>query len=157
MNEYSFALYVFDEMCQMGTPVNDYTSNIAINCYCCMKRVDLGFATIGFFLKKGYEPNVTTFSTLVKGLFLDVKVADVVKLFKKVLDLRLCKPGDVLILTVIEGLCKAGQIFPAHDLIRRLERTRLKPGVKAYNALIDGLCKTGRVDDAFHLFSKMRD
>ncbi|KAL0413925.1 UNVERIFIED_CONTAM: putative pentatricopeptide repeat-containing protein, mitochondrial [Sesamum radiatum] len=74
MKQYSIALNVFDEMRQLGIPVNQWTMNIAINCYCLLHRVDFGFAILGSFFKLGYEPDVTTFNTLIKGLFLDDKV-----------------------------------------------------------------------------------
>ncbi|KAL8479327.1 hypothetical protein ACS0TY_026263 [Phlomoides rotata] len=83
MNHHPVALSVFDKMRRMYVPIDQYTFNIAINCYCLLNRVDLGLAILGIILKSGYEPNVTTFSTLIKGLFLDHKVTEALKLFKK--------------------------------------------------------------------------
>ncbi|KAL7106344.1 hypothetical protein ACP275_07G106900 [Erythranthe tilingii] len=107
MKQYSVALKLFDEMRQWGAPVNVYTMNILINSCCHLRGVDFGFAIFGSFLKHGYEANVTTFNTLLKGLFLDGNVAEAEKLFKKILTLKLCEPDDVTILTAIDGLCKA--------------------------------------------------
>ncbi|KAI3470238.1 hypothetical protein Pfo_026901 [Paulownia fortunei] len=132
MKNYSVALSLFDEMRELGAPVND-------------------------FFKLGYKPNVTTFNTLIKGLFLDDKLVEAEKLFEKLLSQKLCEPNDVTILTVINGLCKAGHTVTACYLLRVLEKTRCQPNVKAYNAFIDSLCKDGMVDDALQLVSKMTD
>ncbi|KAL8482764.1 hypothetical protein ACS0TY_025708 [Phlomoides rotata] len=155
MKHHSVALYVFDEMRRIGAPVNEYTFNIAVNCYCLVNRVDFGFGILGVMFKSGNKPDVTTFGTLLKGLFLDDKVAEAEKLFKKLLVLKICEPNDVMILTVINGLCKAGETIPALELLHLLEKTRWKPNVYAYSTLIDGLCKGGMVDEALHLLSQM--
>ncbi|KAL0289936.1 UNVERIFIED_CONTAM: putative pentatricopeptide repeat-containing protein, mitochondrial [Sesamum angustifolium] len=148
MKQYSVALNLFDEMHQLGTPVSEYTLTIVINCYCLLNRVDFGFAILGSFFTRGYEPNVTTFTTLIKGLFWDDKVIEAEKLFKKLLALRLCVPNEVMILTVINGLCKAGHTLTAYDLLGLFEKTTWKPNVKSYNTVIDSLCKDRMVDEA---------
>ncbi|KAL7106396.1 hypothetical protein ACP275_07G110900 [Erythranthe tilingii] len=121
MKRYSVALKLFDEMRQWAAPVDQYTMTILINCCCLLKRVDFGFAIFGVFFKLGHKPDVTTFNTLLKGFFLDGNVAEAEKLFKKVLTLNLCEPDDVTILTAIDGLCKAGRVHTARDLLLLLE------------------------------------
>ncbi|KAK4394071.1 putative pentatricopeptide repeat-containing protein, mitochondrial [Sesamum angolense] len=122
MKQYPVALHLFDEMCKWGTPINEYTMNIVTNCYCLLNRVDFGFAILGSFFKRGYEPNVTTFNTLIRGLFLDDKVIEAEKLFKKLLTLKLCEPNEVTVLTVINGLRKAGHTLTAYDLLGLLRK-----------------------------------
>ncbi|KAL0413957.1 UNVERIFIED_CONTAM: putative pentatricopeptide repeat-containing protein, mitochondrial [Sesamum radiatum] len=157
MKQYSIALNLFDKMRQKGTPVNEYTLTIVINCYCLLNRVDFGFAILGSFFKRGYEPNVTTFTTLIKGLFLDDKVIEAEKLFKKLLALRLCEPNEVMVLTVINGLCKTGHTLNAYDLLGLFEKTTGKPNLYAYTTVIDSLCKGRMVDEALQLLAKMID
>ncbi|KAK4478172.1 hypothetical protein RD792_017454 [Penstemon davidsonii] len=108
MKQYSAALSMFDKMCELGVPVDKYTMNIAINSYCLVNRIYFGFAILGSFFKRGYEPGTTTSNTLLKGLFLEKKVAEAEKLFKKLLRQKICDPNDVMFLTVINGLCKTG-------------------------------------------------
>ncbi|KAH6831035.1 hypothetical protein C2S53_006801 [Perilla frutescens var. hirtella] len=98
------SVYLFDEMRRAGALVNEYTVSIVINCYCLLKRVHFGFALMDIFFRFGFEPNVTAFGNLIRGIFLDSEVADPVKLSKKLLNLRLCEPNDVMILTVVDGL-----------------------------------------------------
>ncbi|KAL2230321.1 UNVERIFIED_CONTAM: putative pentatricopeptide repeat-containing protein, mitochondrial [Sesamum indicum] len=157
MKKYSVTLNVFDEMRQSGAPVDEYTLTIVINCYCLLNRVDFGFAILGSFFKCGYKPDVTTFNTLIKGLFLGDKVVEAEKLFKKLLTLKICEPDEVTILTVINGLCKAGHTLTAYDLLGLFEKTSFKPDVKTYSTVIDSLCKDRMVDDALQLLAKMID
>ncbi|KAL8476548.1 hypothetical protein ACS0TY_029014 [Phlomoides rotata] len=155
MEEYTVALSMFDEMRHSSFPVDEFTMNIIINCCCRLNRVDFGFAVMGSFLKKDYKPDVTTFSTLLQGLFLGGKVAEAEALFKKVLVFKLCQPNDIMILTVINGLCKSGQTLAARSLLREFEKSSYKPGVKAYNAVIDGLCRDRMIGDGLHLLPEM--
>ncbi|KAL0414043.1 UNVERIFIED_CONTAM: putative pentatricopeptide repeat-containing protein, mitochondrial [Sesamum radiatum] len=155
MKNYTVALYLFDRMRQLGVPVDEITMNIAINCYCLLNRVDFGFAILGTFFKQGCKPIVTTFNTLIKGLFLVGEIAEAEKLFKKLLSEKLCEPNEVTLLIVLNGLSKAGHILAARDLLGHFENMSCKPNVKAYNAVIDGLCKHNMADDALHLSSRM--
>ncbi|KAL0456577.1 UNVERIFIED_CONTAM: putative pentatricopeptide repeat-containing protein, mitochondrial [Sesamum latifolium] len=157
MKQYPVALYLFDEMCKWGTPINEYTLNIVINCYSLLNRVDFRFAILGSFFKRGYEPNVTTFNTLIKGLFLDDKIVEAEKLFKKLLTLKLCVLDEFTILTVINGLCRAGHTLTACDLLGLFEKTSFKPNVYSYTTVIDSLCKDRMVDEARQLLAKMID
>ncbi|KAK4406258.1 hypothetical protein Sango_0632300 [Sesamum angolense] len=157
MKQYRVALNIFDEMRQSDAPVDGYTWTVVINCYCLLNRVDFGFAILGSFLKRGYEPNVCTFNPLIKGLFLDDKVVEAEKFFKKLLTLKLCEPNEVTIFTVINGLCKAGHTLTAYDLLGLFEKTSCKPNVFSYTTVIDSLCKDRMVDNALQLLAKMID
>ncbi|KAG8382372.1 hypothetical protein BUALT_Bualt05G0070600 [Buddleja alternifolia] len=91
------------------------------------------------------------------------------KLFKKLLREKLCEPNEVTFLTVINGLCKAGQTLAARDLLmlilvdaffykRMVEEAEdvmttmmqrnVCPNIVTYNALIDGYCLRGHMDNA---------
>ncbi|KAL0377025.1 UNVERIFIED_CONTAM: putative pentatricopeptide repeat-containing protein, mitochondrial [Sesamum calycinum] len=157
MKQYPVALNVFDEMRQSGIPVNEHTMTVAINCYCLLNHIDFGFAILGSFFKCGYEPDVTTFNTLIKGLFLADRVIEAEKLFKKLLTLKLCEPNEVTILTVLNGLCKAGHTLTAYDMLGLFEKTSCKPNVYSYSTVINSLCKDRMVDEALQLLAKMID
>ncbi|KAL0289919.1 UNVERIFIED_CONTAM: putative pentatricopeptide repeat-containing protein, mitochondrial [Sesamum angustifolium] len=124
---------------------------------CLFDEMYFGFAILSSFFKRGYEPNVTTFNTLIKGLFLDDKVIEAEKLFKKLLTLKLCEPDEVTVLTVVNGLCKAGHTLTAYDLLGLFEKTSFKPNVYSYSTVIDSLCKDRMVDEALQLLAKMID
>ncbi|KAL0349870.1 UNVERIFIED_CONTAM: putative pentatricopeptide repeat-containing protein, mitochondrial [Sesamum radiatum] len=171
MKHYSVALYLFDKMRQLGAPVNEITMSIAVNCYCLLNRVDFGFAILGTFFKRGWEPDATTFNTLIKGLFLVGEIAEAEKLFKKLLSEKLCEPDEIMYLIVLNGLSKAGHTLAARDLLGFFENMSCKPNVYAYNTVIDGgkispdvwtfnilvdaFCKEGMVEEAENVLEIM--
>nr|AYM01009.1 pentatricopeptide repeat protein [Salvia miltiorrhiza] len=159
MKQYSLALHLIDEMLQRHVPVNHYTLNIAIDCYCRQKIPDFGFAILGIFFKRGYEPTVVTFNTLIKGLLLVGRIPEAAKVLWKVLVYQLCEPDEHMYSTTINGICKAVGSLKALEWLCLLEKEKgiCKLNVYAYNAVIDGLCKEGKVDDVLQLFSSLGD
>ncbi|KAH6815984.1 hypothetical protein C2S51_020804 [Perilla frutescens var. frutescens] len=124
--KYSVALNVFGEMRHLGIAVDAYTMNIVINCCSLLKRMD--FAG---------------------------EIAEAEALFKKILSFKLCDVNDVMILTVVNGLSKAGNSLTARDLLVAFGKTGYEANVRAYNAVLDGLSKHGMLDDALLLLSEM--
>lgn len=155
MGKYSDALSVYRNMLILGVAVDAYTMSIVINCFCLMYRVDLGFSIFGGFFKRGFLPNVTTFTTLLKGLFREDRIEEAQKLFKKIIRENLCEPNEVMYGTVIDGLCKIGNTGAAIDLLRVMERGKCRADNVVYNSIIDGLCKNKLVDEAFGLVNEM--
>ncbi|XP_071914368.1 pentatricopeptide repeat-containing protein At5g25630-like [Coffea arabica] len=150
---YSSVVSLFRDMCVQGIPVDEATLNIMINCCCVVGRVDLAFSTLSGFFKRGFVPNVVTFSTLLKGLFRDHKVPEAQELFKKIIKEKLCKPNETMLGIVIDGLCKAGNTQTAIDLLRAMEKRGrpCKPTAIIYNTVIDSLCKDKMVDEGLAL------
>ncbi|KAL6503533.1 hypothetical protein OROGR_025456 [Orobanche gracilis] len=116
------AIYLFKDICNLGVSVNEYTMTIAINCYCLSNRVDFGFSILGWFVKRGFIPNAFTFSTLLKGLFRGNRINEAQKLFMKMVKEGLCEPDVVTYGIVIDGLCKAGNIAMAIEILRVMEK-----------------------------------
>ncbi|KAL3630962.1 hypothetical protein CASFOL_023946 [Castilleja foliolosa] len=111
LKECSAAIYLFEDIsCNLGIYVDEYTMNIAINSYCLSNRADFGFSILGWFFKLGCVPNVITFSTLLKGLFRENKINEAQELFRKMVKEELCELSVVTYGTVIDGLCKAGNV-----------------------------------------------
>ncbi|XP_057780965.1 putative pentatricopeptide repeat-containing protein At1g12700, mitochondrial [Salvia miltiorrhiza] len=159
MRQYSLALHLIDEMLQRDVPVDHYILSIAIDCYCRLKKPDFGFAILGIFLKRGYEPTVVTFTILIKGLLLVGRIPEAAKVLWKLSVYRLCEPDEQTYNTMINGICKAVGSLHALELLCLLEKEKgiCKPDVYSYTAVIDRLCKEGKVDDALQLFSSLGD
>ncbi|KAL0283155.1 UNVERIFIED_CONTAM: putative pentatricopeptide repeat-containing protein, mitochondrial [Sesamum angustifolium] len=159
IHEVDGAVFLFRQMLRMRPQPSVVQFTKLLNIVVKMKQYPVAlhlFDEMGFF-KRGYEPNVTTFNTLIKGLFLDDKVIEAEKLFKKLLTLKLCEPNEVTVLTVINGLCKAGHTLTAYELLGLFEKTSFKLDVYSYSTVIDSLCKDRMVDDALQLLAKMID
>ncbi|KAL6501172.1 hypothetical protein OROHE_025035 [Orobanche hederae] len=155
LKEYAAAIYLLKDMCNLGVSVNDYTMNIAINSYCLSDRVDYGFSVLGWFFKRGFIPDVFTFSTLLKGLFRGNRINEVRELFRKIVREGLCELDVVTYGTLIDGLCKASNTAMAIELLRVMEKGSCKPNTHVYSMIINGLCKDGMIDSAFKLFDEM--
>ncbi|XP_059629779.1 pentatricopeptide repeat-containing protein At1g62914, mitochondrial-like [Cornus florida] len=158
MKHYSIVVSLYKEMRVLCISIDDYTMTIVINCYCHLNRVDFGFATLGDLFKRGHVPNVTTFTTLIKGLFLKDKFAEAMELFNKLLRGNEIEPDEIMYGTMINGLCKIGNTSMAIGLLRAMEKTKIfRANLVMYSIIIDSLCKDKMVDDALVLFSEMME
>ncbi|THG08224.1 hypothetical protein TEA_002201 [Camellia sinensis var. sinensis] len=146
----------FDDAFQ-GILFDIYTFNIAINCYCHLNQVHVGFSVFGCLFKRGFIPTVATFNTLINGLILEDKTHEAVELFKKLITSREIEPNVVMYGTIINGLCRIGNTIRAVSLIRIMEDGSYKPDTVVCNTIIDSFCKDRMVDDALKLFSKMNE
>ncbi|KAL0456646.1 UNVERIFIED_CONTAM: putative pentatricopeptide repeat-containing protein, mitochondrial [Sesamum latifolium] len=165
MKHYSVNLSLFDKMRRLGVPVDKITMSIAINCYCLLNRVDFGFGILGTFFKSGCEPNVTTFSTLIKGLFLvaghSLNARDLLGFFENMS----CKPDVYAYSAVIDGLCKDQMVDDAFILLSRMIDKGISPNVVTYNsiiqgfaiALMDGYCLGGQMGKAKRVLHSVED
>ncbi|KAG9131973.1 hypothetical protein Leryth_017178 [Lithospermum erythrorhizon] len=69
------------------------------------------------FLKRGYSLDVVTINSLIKGLFLEENVEKAVELFKKLIKDKLCEVDEVILSTILNGLCKCGNVVNAMILL----------------------------------------
>lgn len=152
LKEYSAAICIFREMCSLGISRNDYTSSIAINCYCLSNRVDYGFSILGWVFKRGFAPDAITYTTLLKGLLRENMIREAQELFKKMVLEELCELNVVTCGTVIDGLCKVGS-----TALRVLEKGSVKPNINVYSMVINSLCKNKLIDPALKLFDEILD
>ncbi|KAK6139686.1 hypothetical protein DH2020_026574 [Rehmannia glutinosa] len=157
LKEYSAAIRLFKDICNLGISVNECTMNIAINSYCLSNRVDYGFSILVWFYKRGCVLDDITFNTLLKGLFRENRINEAQELFRKILREGMCELSVVTYGTVIDGLCKAGNTAMAIELFRVMEKGSCKPNSHIYSTVIDGLCKDGMIDSAVKLFAEMTE
>ncbi|XP_027174279.1 putative pentatricopeptide repeat-containing protein At1g12700, mitochondrial [Coffea eugenioides] len=151
MKQYLVVLSLYRDMAELGCiPLNEYTLNIVINCYCFLGKVNFGFSIFGGFFKRGILPDTATFNTLLKGLFWEHKIHEAQALFKKIIYEKLCIPNEITYGTVIDGLSKAGNTSMAIQVLRFMEKGgRCRPHTAAYNTIIDGLCKDKMMDQHY--------
>ncbi|KAK6136000.1 hypothetical protein DH2020_030272 [Rehmannia glutinosa] len=141
LKEYSAAICLFKDICNLGISVNEYTMNIAIDSCCLSNRVNDGFSILGLFFKRGCVPDGFTFSSLLKGLFRENRIIEAQELFQKIVRERLCELDVVTYGIVVYGLCKAGNTAMAIELLRVMEKGSCKPNIHIYSSVIDSLCK----------------
>ncbi|KAL7147068.1 hypothetical protein ABFS83_06G083600 [Erythranthe nasuta] len=158
LKEYSASILLFNDICNLGVSVTEYTMSIAINSYCLSNRIDYGFSVLAMFFKRGCVPDSVTFNTLLKGLFRENRISEAQELFRKIVREGLCELTVVTYGTVIDGLCKSGNTAVAIELLRVMEKgSCCKPKINVYNMVIDSLCKNRGIESALNLFRETKE
>ncbi|PRQ33752.1 putative pentatricopeptide [Rosa chinensis] len=120
-----------------------YSLSIIMNCYSRLNRIGFSLSVLAQFFKFGLELNVTTFTTLIIGFFIQNKVAEAAAIFSKMVEAGI-QPNVVTFGTLIKGLCIKGNNVAAIQLLRKMEQGHCKPNVVVYNTIIDSLFKDAR-------------
>ncbi|KAL8238614.1 hypothetical protein R6Q59_015181 [Mikania micrantha] len=93
------------------------------------------------------EPNVVTYSTMIKGLCKFGNNVMAIGLLR-LMDERGCKPNVVAYSTIIDSLCKDKLIDDAFKLFKEMVFDKgIIPNVITYTSLIYGLCLSSRWDE----------
>ncbi|KAL8096584.1 hypothetical protein AgCh_037518 [Apium graveolens] len=155
MKEYSVGVSMFRDMCVLCVPVNIFTYNTVINCCCHLNRLDYAFSLLGGSIKRGFVPDVVTYSTLIKGLLSQDRPVEAEHMFKKLILFNEVQPNVVTYSIIIDGLCKTSNTLMAVKLFRNMGKKGCIPDTVTYSTLIDALCKDRHVDHALSLLSAM--
>ncbi|KAI9157514.1 hypothetical protein LWI28_023825 [Acer negundo] len=106
--------------------------------------------------KKGVEPNVITFSSLIDGHCKAGNVETAISLYLEMI-IKSLVPDVVAYTALIDGHCKDGNMKEALRLHKEMLEAGLTPNVFTISCLIDGLCKDGKISDAIELFLEKTD
>nr|XP_027071727.1 pentatricopeptide repeat-containing protein At1g62680, mitochondrial-like [Coffea arabica] len=171
MKQYLVVLSLYRDAAELGCiPLDEYTLNIVINCYCFLGKVNFGFSIFGGFFKRGILPNTATFTTLLKGLFWEHKIHEAQGLFKKIIYEKLCVPNKITFMekggrcrphtaaynTIIDGLCKDKMMDQALSLLHEMIEKGIAPNVITYSCLVRGLCNLSKWKDVEKLLTEMK-
>jgi pentatricopeptide repeat protein len=114
-------------------------------------------------MSKEHAPRVCTliffsFSILLKGLCNENKSQEAFELLRMMADNGdSCAPDAVSYTTVIDGLCKEGQVDNAYNLFCEMLGDGIDPDVMTCNSIIDGLCKAQEIYKAEATLQQMLD
>ena len=87
-----------------------YSLNILINCFCNLNQMGFSLSVLGKILKLGFEPDITTLNTLIKGFLHENRIAEATQLWRKLgeegncMEREACKPNAVVYSTIIDSL-----------------------------------------------------
>ncbi|KAL3753259.1 hypothetical protein ACJRO7_000625 [Eucalyptus globulus] len=171
MKHYSTAIRLIEQLPSLGVEGDVALLNILINCFCRLKRVDMGFSILGRIFKLGFHITVVTRNTLIDGLFIQGKTDQALRFLD---DMGRngpepdettynrqgamqggCRINSFTYNIVIDGLCKEGLITEALRLHESMSKKGIKPDVVTYTSLIHGLCNVGQMEDALILLEEM--
>ncbi|KAI9200447.1 hypothetical protein LWI28_008134 [Acer negundo] len=102
-------------------------------------------------MKRGFEPDLVTVTTLLRGLCLNGKVFIAIKVFDKMTEIRF-QSNESICRILINSLCKIHKIDFAIELRRRMIYAA---NVITYSVITHALCKDGSVDEAIKMFFEM--
>ncbi|CAK9135922.1 unnamed protein product [Ilex paraguariensis] len=106
----------------------------------------------------GVAPDTFTFNILIRGFSMNSKVDEGFRFFKEMKRFK-CDPDVVTYNTLVDGLCRAGKVKIAHNVIKGMLKKdlNLKPNVVSYTTLIRGYCGKQEIDEALDVFREMVD
>ncbi|KAM0048699.1 putative tetratricopeptide-like helical domain superfamily [Helianthus debilis subsp. tardiflorus] len=140
-----------------------YVFNIAINCFCHLKRVvflrdcvnDTLHQAIKFdrIVNNGFEPSVVSYRTLINGLCKSGDICSAVVLLQK-METSTCPTRIIQYSCVIDSLCKRKRLVEALKLFTEMKKKGVSPNVVTYTCLIHGLCSIHSWDEALELLSE---
>ncbi|XP_051137290.1 pentatricopeptide repeat-containing protein At5g65560-like [Andrographis paniculata] len=103
------------------------------------------------------RPDVSSYTTMIRGLCRAGMVVDAEKVFDEMTD---CK-NLVTFNVMIDGLCKNGLVAKAQRIVDQMVEsnsdsgTGCLPDVMSYTTLLDGYCKKGELKNAMRCFDEM--
>ncbi|KAM2612418.1 hypothetical protein TB2_032391 [Malus domestica] len=98
--------------------------------------------------------NVVSYNTLIRGLFENEKVDEVISVWGLMCE-KACVADTTTYGVLVHGLCKNGYLNKALQILKEAENARADLDAFAYSSMINGLCREGILDEAARLVGKM--
>ncbi|KAJ3676679.1 hypothetical protein LUZ60_004091 [Juncus effusus] len=137
---------LFDEMLHLGITPNLSTFNIFVKLRSFYpKQFDLAYSYIEKMIEFGFEPDSTTYSTLITGLCKTGRVEEAWGILDFMLTQN-CTPTVCTFTPIVQAYCSQGKIEEAKNLMIKMENLGFPPNTITYNILINALCKISRFD-----------
>ncbi|EYU20314.1 hypothetical protein MIMGU_mgv1a003025mg [Erythranthe guttata] len=117
-------------------------------------KVSLAWGYFGQIVIKSclVTPDVSTYTTIIKGLCNVGMIEDAEKVF----DEMTCGKNSITYNIIIDGFCKKGLVESARRIMDRMVADEgCLPDTVSYTTLIDGYCKKGEFKNAIMCFDEM--
>ncbi|KAL6204686.1 hypothetical protein ACLB2K_021953 [Fragaria x ananassa] len=154
LEHYDVVISLFKQMGLMGIPYDSPTLSILANCYCYLNQAQapgLGLSVLPHFFKLGLQPDVTTFTALIKVFLLQTAIEPktsnpkvnyldfALKMFHEMLHLRPL-PSVIPFNRILSQLVKLKQYSAFISLNRQMLLRRIVPDDYTLNILINCYC-----------------
>lgn len=118
-------------------------------------QLRLAFRFYRYMRKVGIPPTVASLNVLIKAFCKNsVTMEKAIHIFREMSN-HGCEPDSYTYGTLINGLCRFGNIVEAKELLQEMEKKGCSPSVITYSSLIHGLCQLNNVDEAMGLLEDM--
>lgn len=124
---------------------NSSISNMLVLAYANNSKTRLGVEAFQKAGDYGFKLLVFSCNPLLRALVKESEIGKLEFVYKEMIRRRI-EPNLYTFNMVIRGLCKAGKLEKAKDvIISDMKAWGISPNVVTYNALIDGYCKLGKM------------
>ncbi|XP_078151288.1 pentatricopeptide repeat-containing protein At2g01740-like [Carex rostrata] len=157
MNQLSLAFSFLGRLLKEGQRAKAATINPILKALCFENRIGEAIAIVIDKLPKlGSIPDVISYNILIKGLCSKGNTNLVLQLFFKMAKHGgEYEPSAITYNTVIDELCKVGELAKAFGLYKQMYLARIIPNTVTYTSLIDELSKKGEIEKAKELLHSM--
>ncbi|KAK2647002.1 hypothetical protein Ddye_022197 [Dipteronia dyeriana] len=131
--------------------------NILINGCVMSGRFEFAWNVFDEMLKRGLNPTVVTFGTLVYGLCSNSRLEEALKLKEDMTRVYNVRPNGHIYSSLIKGLCKVGELNSAIGLKQEMVRDKVELESGIYSTLISAMLKVGRKEEVSGIFEEMRE
>ncbi|KAJ6340402.1 hypothetical protein OIU77_008208 [Salix suchowensis] len=145
---------VFEEMEVQGFFVDKVMYTSLMKAHGKNKKMKMAMRVYFRMLKKGCDPDICTYNTLIHG-FLKMGLFDKAWVLWNLMSDMGIQPNEVTYNLMICYYCKQGKLDCAFDYFVRISDANVKLGMWIYNVLINGLCHQGYVGEAIQVFDIM--
>uniref|UniRef100_A0A9I9EMB0 Pentatricopeptide repeat-containing protein n=1 Tax=Cucumis melo TaxID=3656 RepID=A0A9I9EMB0_CUCME len=120
-------------------------------------QLKLAFRFYRDMRKMGIPPTVTSLNVLIKAFCKNSGTMDKAMHLFRTMSNHGFEPDSYTYGTLINGLCRFGNIVEAKELLQEMETKGCSPSVITYTSIIHGLCQLNNVDEAVRLLEDMKD
>ncbi|XP_014515199.1 pentatricopeptide repeat-containing protein At5g46100 [Vigna radiata var. radiata] len=104
----------------------------------------------------GFPPTVVSLNILIKALCKNKESVDSALLIFQEMSNHGCQPDSYTYGTLINGMCRLGNISEAKELFKEMKQKGFSASVVTYTSLIHGLCQSNNLDEAIELLEEMK-
>ncbi|XP_078446287.1 tetratricopeptide repeat (TPR)-like superfamily protein [Wolffia australiana] len=145
---------VFDELSSRNFKLNGHGYNICIHAFGSSNRLDLSLKLFKQMKEDGLSPDICTYNSLIRGLFLAAKGDEAIAVYEE-LKRSGHEPDRFTYHTLVHGCCKLHRLNDAVRIFEEFLQSGVLVETQTYNSLLDGLLKGKKLVDACQLFERM--
>ncbi|KAJ0716955.1 putative tetratricopeptide-like helical domain superfamily [Helianthus annuus] len=125
-----------------------------LNGYCKSLKIEEAIHMFHEVTRKGLNPDVIFYNTMIQGLFRVGRCGDACQLFDE-MQAQGQTPNEYTYGIILDGLCSNHQVEEALSLFHLVGDSKLNYNIVVYSILIDGAGKRGKLDIVRALFHEL--
>ncbi|VFR03406.1 unnamed protein product [Cuscuta campestris] len=145
---------IYGEMIDAGVVLNKVNVSNFVRCLCAFQKFEKAFCVIQEMMKKGFVPDVSTYSKVIGFLGNASKIDKAFMLFQEMKNNGLV-PDVYTYTMLIDCFCKSGFIQQARSWLDEMRSVGCMPNVVTYTSLLHAYLKQKRISEANALFELM--